>query len=129
MSNIGQPERETQNRVIALFRDELGYRYLDDWTARPDNSNIEDTLLTASLTKSGCNPAQIAKALYELRTEAVNPNRSLYGAGEALARARQRRRISARSLFSFWAVREMGNSLASLAIRLGGGWANYQIMR
>ena len=47
MSNIGQPERETQNRVIALFRDELGYRYLDDWTARPDNSNIEDNLLTA----------------------------------------------------------------------------------
>jgi type I restriction enzyme R subunit len=24
---IGQPERATQNRVIALFRDELGYRY------------------------------------------------------------------------------------------------------
>ena len=37
MSNIGQPECETQNRVIALFRDELGYRYLDDWTDRPDN--------------------------------------------------------------------------------------------
>jgi len=84
MSNIGQPECETQNRVIALFRDELGYRYLDDWTARPDNSNIEDNLLTAYLTKSGCNPAQIAKALYELRTQAVNPNRSLYGgAGDA----------------------------------------------
>jgi len=25
MSNIGQPERETQNRVIDLFRDELGF--------------------------------------------------------------------------------------------------------
>jgi type I restriction enzyme R subunit len=84
MSNIGQPERATQNRVIALFRDELRYRYLDDWTDRPDNSNIEDNLLTAYLTKSGCNPAQIAKALYELRTQTVNPNRSLYGgAGDA----------------------------------------------
>jgi type I restriction enzyme R subunit len=84
MSNIGQPERATQNRVIALFRDELRYRYLDDWTDRPDNSNIEDNLLTAYRTKSGYNPAQIAKALYELRTEAGNPNRSLYGgAGDA----------------------------------------------
>jgi len=41
MSTIGQPERSTQNRVIALFRDELRYRYLSDWTDRPDNSNIE----------------------------------------------------------------------------------------
>ena len=47
-------------------------------------SRITCLLLTAYLTKSGCNPAQIAKALYELRTEAVNPNRSLYGgAGDA----------------------------------------------
>jgi len=30
MSTVGQPERATQTRVIALFRDELGYRYLDD---------------------------------------------------------------------------------------------------
>jgi hypothetical protein len=31
MSAIGQPERATQDRVIALFRDELGYRHLGDW--------------------------------------------------------------------------------------------------
>ena len=47
MSTIGQSERATQNRVIALFRDELGYRYLGDWTDRPDNCNIEEGLLTA----------------------------------------------------------------------------------
>ncbi len=78
MSTIGQPERETQKRVLALFRDELGYRYLGDWTDRADNGNIEEGLLTAYLTKCGYTPAQIAKALHELRTEAGNPNRSLY---------------------------------------------------
>ncbi len=45
----------------------------------------------------------------------------IYGikVGEVFAKGRQQRRVSARSLFCFWAVREMGNSLASLAIRLG----------
>jgi len=28
MTPVGLPERATQDRVIALFRDELGYRYL-----------------------------------------------------------------------------------------------------
>ena len=32
VSAFDQPERATQNRVIALFREELGYRYLGDWT-------------------------------------------------------------------------------------------------
>ena len=53
MTTIGQAERATQNRVIALFRDELRYRHLGDWTDRPDNSNIEEGLLTAYLTKCG----------------------------------------------------------------------------
>ena len=39
MTAIGQPERATQNRVIALFRDELGYQYLGDWTDREGNSH------------------------------------------------------------------------------------------
>ena len=84
MNNIGQPERVTQNRVIALFRDELGYRYLGDWTDRDDNSNIEEGLLTAYLTKSGYTPAQISVALYKLHTEADNHNRSLYGNNQAV---------------------------------------------
>ena len=53
MCRVGQPERATQNRVIALFRDELHYRYLGDWTYRDGNSNIEEGLLTAYLSKTG----------------------------------------------------------------------------
>ena len=76
MTTIGQPERATQNRVIALFRDELGYRYLDDWTDRDNNSNIEEDLLTAYLTKCGYTPAQISIALHKLRTEADKHSRT-----------------------------------------------------
>ena len=82
--NIGQPERVTQNRVITLFRDELGYRTLGDWTDRPNNSNIEDSLLTAYLTKRGYSPTQISRTLDRLRTEAGNPNRSLYDNNKAV---------------------------------------------
>ena len=78
MSDIGKSERITQNRVIVLFCEELGYRYLGDWTDRYENSNIEEDLLTDHLTKSGYDKAQITKTLHELSIEANNPNRSLY---------------------------------------------------
>ena len=84
MSNVGQPERATQNRVIALFRDELGYRYLGDWIDRDGNSNIEEDILSAYLTASGYTSPQISAALYKLRTEADNHSRSLYGNNQAV---------------------------------------------
>ena len=84
MSTVGQPERATQNRVAALFRDELGYRHLGDWADRSGNSNVEEKLLTAWLTKNGNTQAQISAALYKLRTEADNHNRSLYDNNQAV---------------------------------------------
>jgi type I restriction enzyme R subunit len=75
---VGKPERTTQNRVLALFREEVGYRYLGDWSDR-NNSNIEEDLLTAWLTKCGYSTAQINRALDILRREADNHNRTLYG--------------------------------------------------
>jgi type I restriction enzyme R subunit len=84
MSTVGQPERSTQNRVIAVLRDELGYRFLGDWTDRDRNSNIEEDLLLAWLTKRGYAPAQISVALHKLRTDADNHSRTLYGNNEAV---------------------------------------------
>ncbi len=84
MSTIGQPERVTQNRIITLFRRELGYRYLSDWTDRDHNSNIEEAILTSYLCKGGYTPAQISAALHKLRTEANNHNRSLYQNNQAV---------------------------------------------
>src|SRR5664279_3205001 len=78
MSDIGKPERLTQDPIIALFRDELHYRYLGDWTDRDGNSNIEEGILSTCLTKCGYIPAQISAAIYKLRTEADNHSRSLY---------------------------------------------------
>src|SRR5258705_12780276 len=76
LSTIGQPERATQDRVVALFRDELGYRYLGDWTDRSGNSNIEEGLLSTWLTGHGYSAAQIGVALHKLRTQAANVTRA-----------------------------------------------------
>ena len=78
MSDIGKPERVAQNRVIALFKNELGYRYLGDWTDRAGNSKIEEGLLTAFLQESGNTPAQISRALDALHRKADNHKRKLY---------------------------------------------------
>lgn len=84
MSDIGKSERETQNRIVELFRDELGYKYLGDWTDREGNSNVEEGLLTDYLTKNGYTPAQISAAIFKLRTEADHQGRSLYGNNQAV---------------------------------------------
>lgn len=83
MNAVGQPERATQNRVIALFCDELGFRYLGDWTDRDGNSNIEEGLLTAYLTRCGYTAAQISKTIYELRTARTTT------AGDSMATTRR----------------------------------------
>ena len=64
MSGVGQPERVTRNRVIALFHDELGYRYLGDWTDREGNSNIEEGLLMNRECDPGDNWAHGIKARF-----------------------------------------------------------------
>jgi type I restriction enzyme R subunit len=82
--SVGKPERATQNRVIALFRDKLGYDHLGNWADREGNGNIEEGLLEPWLTRRGHTPEQIAVALHKLRTEAANHNRNLYGNNQAV---------------------------------------------
>lgn len=77
-STVGQIERITQNRVVKLFRDELGYTYLGNWEERENNSNIEIDLLTAYLTRKDYTSTQITKVIYELQSTAINFNDSLY---------------------------------------------------
>lgn len=71
-------ERHTQNRIIALFREELGYRFLGDWSDRDHNSNVEERQLSDNLLKRGYSETEISAALRILLPEADNQNRGLY---------------------------------------------------
>ena len=84
MSDVGKPERVTQQRVIRLFREELGYRYLGDWSDRDGNSNVEPDLLGAWLKKRGVAAPEITVAIHRLFTEANHPGRSLYDSNKAV---------------------------------------------
>lgn len=84
MTNIVKPESATQNRIITLFRDEMGYNYLGNWEYRDTNSNIEEDLLTAWLKRNGYTQAQIGSTLHKLRTEADNHSRGLYENNKAV---------------------------------------------
>lgn len=76
-SNIGKLERETQNRVVKIFTDELQYEYLGNWEERENNSNVEEEILRAWLLKR-YDPNLTDKAIYEF-TKAVNDqSKSLY---------------------------------------------------
>ena len=77
MMFVPSPERVTQSRVIKLFREELGYRFLGDWSDRA-NRHIEEDLLTGWLGRRGHAPELISRVLDLLGREANNPNRSLY---------------------------------------------------
>jgi type I restriction enzyme R subunit len=84
MSSINKPERATQNRVIALFTEQLGYRFLGDWVNREGNHCIEEGLLSAHLAGQGYSAAHISAALYKLRSEALLHGRTLYAANQAV---------------------------------------------
>ena len=75
---IGQIERATQNRIIQLFVNRLGFTYLGDWEEYPTNSNVEEKYLIPYLKKSGYNDTLIRKAIYELKQAANSITDDLY---------------------------------------------------
>ncbi|RMD66712.1 hypothetical protein D6833_01120, partial [Candidatus Parcubacteria bacterium] len=80
---VGQRERRTQDRVIALLRDRLGYDYLGNWIDRPNNRPIEEGLLRPWLEQRGYHKAQIDRALFLLdKAAALGQGRDLYQANK-----------------------------------------------
>ena len=81
MIPVGDLEIQTQQRVIALFRDHLGYAYLGNWEKREHNRNIEPDFLKRFLTRQGHVPDLITKVRDKLKNAAVlGGSRTLYDA-------------------------------------------------
>lgn len=78
MDDIGKPERATQNRVVKLFCEQLGYTYLGNLEDKPDNSNIEVPQLMEYLSARGYDRDQINKALDKLQSAANHHGQDLY---------------------------------------------------
>ncbi len=83
MITVSKTERKTQKRIVALFKDQLQYDYLGDWTDRETNSNIETALLTAYLKRQGYDDNLINRAIYLLE-KAAKGGGSLYDRNKAV---------------------------------------------
>jgi type I restriction enzyme R subunit len=87
MSNVGQRERATQNRVVKFFQKELNYSYLGDWQDRQGNRNIEPIYLRAWLTSQNVDCVLIEKAIRRLDTAAaLGEGKKLFDANKEVYR-------------------------------------------
>src|SRR2546422_102689 len=78
-TKVGQLERKTQNRIVGLFRDRLGYDYLGNWEEREANSNVEEKYLRDFLVgTTKYSERVINKAIADLKRAAGKQNVSLY---------------------------------------------------
>ncbi|MBM3883576.1 MAG: HsdR family type I site-specific deoxyribonuclease [Verrucomicrobia bacterium] len=90
MTTVGQVEKKTQQRVVKLFRDTLGYRYLGNWEEREGvdgkgNRNIEADLLREFLRdKQGYDDTLITRAIHQLEKAAGDTSKSLYDRNRAV---------------------------------------------
>jgi type I restriction enzyme, R subunit len=85
MSIVCQKEKRTQQRVVKLFRESLGYDDLGDWTDREGNGNVVPHLLRTFLKiKQGYDDALIERALYLLTRAAGDTSKSLYDRNHAV---------------------------------------------
>ena len=65
---VGQLEKKTQERIVKLFQEKLGYTYLGNWEDRENNSNIEEELLKEYLQSTKkYSQTIIDKVVYELQ--------------------------------------------------------------
>lgn len=83
MSVINPIERITQNRIVRLFQQELGYVYYGNFEEREGNSNIETEYLAAFLRKQGYSEALVQKGITEAQQLAQTTAGNLYDRNKA----------------------------------------------
>lgn len=86
MSNfVGKSERDTQDRIISLFQQELNYDYLGNWAKEERILPIETDLLYRFLTKQqGYSDILASKAIDKLTTAASDLTNELYSANKVV---------------------------------------------
>lgn len=77
MQQVGQVERKTQDRVIKLFVEKLGYKYLGNLMEQ-ENSNVVPKLLYAFLNKQGYSEYVIKKSIEEFVKHTSSTQEDLY---------------------------------------------------
>jgi type I restriction enzyme R subunit len=78
MSRVGEIERITQNRVVKLFEEKLGYKYLGNLKDEENNRNVETRILRNYLREKGYSEKLIERALSKLSRAVTNQTNSLY---------------------------------------------------
>ncbi|AWH72621.1 restriction endonuclease subunit R [Dokdonia sp. Dokd-P16] len=78
-NHIGKSERDSQNRIIELFQNELHYTYLGNWEEQERTQPIEEQLLFDYLIKDGKYSRNLAqKAVDKLVKAATSLSGDLY---------------------------------------------------
>jgi len=83
MPDVGQIERATQDRLIALFKNQLGYVYLGNWIDRVNNRNIELDILKSWLIKQNNPERLVSGATREADRVAGDLSKNLYDRNRA----------------------------------------------
>src|SRR5690606_10908675 len=75
---INPIERITQDRIIQLFQEQLGYSYYGNWEKREGNSNVEEAILKRNLSQRGYPETLVNKAVKDVYDLAHSHAKDLY---------------------------------------------------
>lgn len=82
MNHIGKAERPSQDRIVKLFQDALGYTYLGNWQDELRTQPVEEDLLRNFLSKQGYSAVLIDRAVSKFLKSVTGIASGLYDANK-----------------------------------------------